>query len=647
MGVTGLWTIIKAAHDKQNNASPTQVDFKGKIFCIDTSLWLYQFLRSPTQHASGSLLNNIQANDRVLLGFFNRICRLLFLGIRPIFVFDSAVPQLKRDTLQKRKFLRQSAELGIQTKRRKLLRSKLLKLIKERIASNQPHFALLASPPLVLASSDSEDSVRSYREEGLPAELQPIISQPNRYFFFEKKSYEVNFSDEEFDEVVIPSDIDVKQSNGIAPSGETQKHSTSADKFSYFHQNNAGLHSSLSSNPAKYSNEAIVSETLSGTSRHDFLKFNEKSKIFNRNMLILEQENSLSKVKNILHPEAPQDQSCLSDQSSMSSSQDFIEKSQKRRPDVEENIASEGSLSSLNGFLDIDRNIVAEFPDYGPNGVNLKEILEETENLDFAALEAQIISDEIHTFKPETDLLTHVKNLIIAFGCNYVDAPFEAEAQCAFLMNSGLVDGILTEDSDVLLYMSHDSTNPFFVYKDFFKRVKPALQLDMTSILRDINLDPCSVVELALILGCDYGPPLAKGIGPKLALDLVQFLQHASQEIFSSSEQTILARFDFFKRIMNSEDTENKLPRAIRKAQRLLKSVELAGFPDINIIQAFLNPQIKALHPSEFQWKVPVSSRILELLPPSFRESSKMRLCSTLAELARHIESGYWQTSLR
>ena len=43
-----------------------------------------------------------------LLGFFRRICRLLFNKIRPIFVFDGATPVLKRLTVAARRQRRET-----------------------------------------------------------------------------------------------------------------------------------------------------------------------------------------------------------------------------------------------------------------------------------------------------------------------------------------------------------------------------------------------------------------------------------------------------------------------------------------------------------------------------------------------------------
>ena len=37
-----------------------------------------------------------------IVGFFRRICKLLFFGIKPVFVFDGGAPALKRQTLANR-----------------------------------------------------------------------------------------------------------------------------------------------------------------------------------------------------------------------------------------------------------------------------------------------------------------------------------------------------------------------------------------------------------------------------------------------------------------------------------------------------------------------------------------------------------------
>lgn len=58
----------------------------------DASIWLVQFIKAM-RNEKGEMLHNAH-----LLGFFRRICRLLFHRIRPVFVFDGATPALKKRT---------------------------------------------------------------------------------------------------------------------------------------------------------------------------------------------------------------------------------------------------------------------------------------------------------------------------------------------------------------------------------------------------------------------------------------------------------------------------------------------------------------------------------------------------------------------
>ncbi|KAG5220302.1 DNA repair protein [Salix suchowensis] len=64
---------------------------------IDSSIWIYQF-QATMRDKEGRALSNAH-----VLGFLRRITKLLFYGIKPVFVFDGGAPVLKRNTITERK----------------------------------------------------------------------------------------------------------------------------------------------------------------------------------------------------------------------------------------------------------------------------------------------------------------------------------------------------------------------------------------------------------------------------------------------------------------------------------------------------------------------------------------------------------------
>ena len=97
MGVTGLWTVVQPC------ARPVKIEILNKKrLAIDASIWIYQFLKA-VRDEEGNVLRNSH-----VVGFFRRICKLLFFDIKPIFVFNKGAPILKRQIVNKRKVRRES-----------------------------------------------------------------------------------------------------------------------------------------------------------------------------------------------------------------------------------------------------------------------------------------------------------------------------------------------------------------------------------------------------------------------------------------------------------------------------------------------------------------------------------------------------------
>jgi len=73
---------------------------------IDSSIWIYQFQATMRDKEGRGLVN------AHVLGFLRRICKLLFYGIKPVFVFDGGAPVLKRATISERKKKKSGAALS-------------------------------------------------------------------------------------------------------------------------------------------------------------------------------------------------------------------------------------------------------------------------------------------------------------------------------------------------------------------------------------------------------------------------------------------------------------------------------------------------------------------------------------------------------
>lgn len=63
------------------------------VFFADISIWLHQVVKGYQDGRGGAVQN------AHLIGLFNRLCKLLFFRIKPVFVFDGGTPQLKRITI--------------------------------------------------------------------------------------------------------------------------------------------------------------------------------------------------------------------------------------------------------------------------------------------------------------------------------------------------------------------------------------------------------------------------------------------------------------------------------------------------------------------------------------------------------------------
>ena len=120
-----------------------------------------------------------------------------------------------------------------------------------------------------------------------------------------------------------------------------------------------------------------------------------------------------------------------------------------------------------------------------------------------------------------------------AESISYVVAPYEADAQLAYLERVGVVDAILTEDSDLLVF---GCKTVLFKLDPVAGTVVDISRKDfgyVTASSSDISLLGWSDVQfraMAILSGCDYLPSIP-GIGLKTACSLLRKWKTAEQVV--------------------------------------------------------------------------------------------------------------------
>lgn len=203
----------------------------------------------------------------------------------------------------------------------------------------------------------------------------------------------------------------------------------------------------------------------------------------------------------------------------------------------------------------------------------------------------------------DADTVTNVmvqecQELLARFGIPYVTAPMEAEAQCAELLRLGLVDGVITDDSDIFLFGASK------VYKNMFNQAKFVECYLSSDLQKELQLDQKRMIELAHLLGSDYTPGIP-GVGPVTAVQLVNDFK---------SENTLQQFKEWFERIQRGEkdvDVSSTFRKKFKKKSKKLFLNPL--FPDRVVDEAYLKPTTDK-DETDFVWGTPDLDRIREFL---------------------------------
>ena len=666
MGVKGLWEILDEAKCYTEIIDLSAL--RGKVLAVDVSIWLYQFIKAvPSSIAH----KHDEVSPLVIGGLFQRVCRLLHHGIRPIFVFDGAAPTLKCETIKQRQALKRSCDADYQRVAKKLLRNrmKLAALDSDTLEEKPKEAKILPPIDQFLDLTDSEEEIDS-SELGLDDDSRffesfitdsdafmdidinsadfkrlPFHIQEQILFGYRKRtlnSMEPGLSDTqrpslsspeaslEFSKAQVESVIKrrrlmcalesirgtslIAAEDASAKSKERHVASNSEKAFVFVKNSRAGwsfVPETEADEKKHIETEPVKEEDAADDDDAEFM-----ASLFGNNRTedpvpsqpLSKPECSALTVASvhtdIAGPETAQEEAIITMPSSKTKIQ--LKEIYERFIFEEESNANrepEAVMSTALAGKEAEPPVVASaistpvLPERGEGAVLDQELESfvksavdgDTNYSDLMAqlqqerdsLYAEFESLQTASATPTKALTSAFMQLLHDFGLPFIVSPFEAEAQCAAL--DGIVDGVISDDSDCLLF---GATR---VYRHVFAKSGCKLYCAATVSRQFTRAD---LIVLAHLLGCDYCVGVSH-FGPKRAVELLKTIKTLS----GCSTDSVNVLIGEIKALSCS--TEEVNPRL----QKLLRESLPSSFGEQRITDAFYRPMVEVVGKDGIKWR--------------------------------------------
>ncbi|EWM28048.1 dna repair enzyme [Nannochloropsis gaditana] len=620
MGVHNLWQLLLPVGRRVNVES-----LERKTLAIDVSIWLTQFIKAMRDD-EGKVVKNAH-----IIGTFRRIVKLLFYRIRPIFVFDGGTPEIKRRTVMSRKRRREDQETSVRKTAQRLL---LAQLKKQHILSGST----------VLTGASGKNKKQK-------ADLEPVGS------LGAEAGFAAGFIPGAPEKAWDPPDAEVAGREEFVAGDGSQDARKGAEKVDGHGINGDG--GSIRQRSAAAAFAQALPAAASDEEEEVEWEEEEDSGTDDVGDILLEDDNVDVMVLASLPPELQKDvvesakrrQRMLSRQAFMPVAGNPALYSQAQISNFLKSSRLNQKVSSLREVLGDDGN--RDEGGIGAGGKDQPESsagsgtwqgTEEYEDMsrdldDEAALRSRMRKELRDAETVSQEMREDIMHLLQLFGVPYLVAPMEAEAQCAVLETLGLVDGVVSDDSDSFLFGARA------VYKNIFDERKYVEAYRAEDLERELGLKRVDLVSLALLLGSDYTEGV-KGVGIVNAMEVVRAFAPREEgegetEVRGGKPEEGLQHFkawlDGFdplgdlslradRKLVDDREEDEAVDKAgeeggstRRRAAWVTQEVEAfhskhksartrwvvtERFPDPAIYRAYLQPQVNASTDS-FTWGVP------------------------------------------
>lgn len=349
---------------------------------------------------------------------------------------------------------------------------------------------------------------------------------------------------------------------------------------------------------------------------------------------LLHRQSDQDEVEEIIDVTSDVDSKIENEAASMRSKEASSDLRKERQPLAFDYDFSEEEEDNLTEDMRKEAQEFANFRSTLSNGVIDKAFMEDE-------LFEQQMKDKRDSDGVTTEMIVEVQDLLSRFGIPFLTAPMEAEAQCAELLHLKLVDGIITDDSDVFLFGGTK------VYKNMFQEKNYVEFYDEQSISQNLGLNRDRMIELAQLLGSDYTNGI-KGMGPVSSMEVLA--EFGSLEKFRDWYNEGL----FDTAIHKTESTfEKNLRKKLVKNEVVLTS----EFPSNLVREAYMRPEVDH-DTTSFSWGTPdldmlrqfmkarigwPQERSDEVLVPLIRDINNRKKQARQMKLSEFFPSTYMQ----
>uniref|UniRef100_A0AC35GW84 Uncharacterized protein n=1 Tax=Panagrolaimus sp. PS1159 TaxID=55785 RepID=A0AC35GW84_9BILA len=666
MGVQGLWQILEPT------ATPVALEsLEGKRIAVDISLWLHQALQGFNQYGG-------ETRSPHLVLLINRIAKLLFYKIRPVFVFDGdQIPVFKRHLLRDRELRRFTDQLIVNKQQKRALIEAATQSVgetlkkKARIEDNDI-FALPEDIPALPDQQQLSSSSANYKDDKFLAGYHNLISRDEKIAFLAEAKQKVKKT--RLNDADIPADADDfskfqterllqrnQLNNEIDMLRSEKAHQTAKvqDKAIKMVVVDAHARSHLLTKDHDSDIEVISPEKKKPTKLPwtEFVKKykqqyhgksggSSSSKKPSTSFASIQKElNSSNEPVNEMIIEESEDD----DDDVAETFRSVEEEAARRRDAAADEVFQIGHIPSKTGAIDAfigkmnalkkkgenfstaqkyasdDDSDFEDVPILAPKVASTRKLtieqmtkvkpVEDTviqidsENegdIEFAGRKTD--NADLYDREDEKGVYTECQQLLQFLGLPYIVAPGEAEAQCAELERLGLVEGIVTDDSDIWLFGGKN------VYKNMFSKKRNVHFYSGNSIEKQLNLTKMECIQLTMLAGGDYTRGF-EGVGMVTALEIIaefspkikknptekeayEVLEAIRKWLDSKREFEAKPNFNRSKPFIESKE-RIRLRRAIEKNN---DEEKIEAFPNKDVYEAYCHPVVDSKDTS-FKWK--------------------------------------------